>query len=92
MRQNTSAAFSHAALLLGFAKVSQVQLQKTEQRPSLPYHVVGTGQTKCYDDPGEIAPPKPGQPFYGQEAQRRGPQPSYKLSADGLTVQDNNTG
>jgi hypothetical protein len=57
-----------------------------------PYTVVGTGQTKCYDNYREIAPPRPGQPFYGQDAQSRGVQPSYKLSADGLTVYDNNTG
>jgi hypothetical protein len=32
------------------------------------YPIVDTGQTKCYDNRGEIAPPKPGQPFYGQDA------------------------
>ena len=58
----------------------------------IPYPIVDTGQTKCYDNHSEIAPPKPGQPFYGQDAQYRGIQPSYKLSADGLTVQDINTG
>ncbi|MBI5684800.1 MAG: DUF1566 domain-containing protein [Verrucomicrobia bacterium] len=57
-----------------------------------PYTVVGTGQTKCYDDRREIAPPRPAGPFYGQDAQQPGPKASYTLSADGLTVQDNNTG
>ncbi|MCX6898574.1 MAG: DUF1566 domain-containing protein [Verrucomicrobia bacterium] len=57
-----------------------------------PYVVVGTGQTKCYDNQREIPPPKPGQPFYGQDAQYRFVQPAYKLSADGLTVHDQNTG
>ena len=57
-----------------------------------PYTVVGTGQTKCYDNRNEIAPPKPGQPFYGQDAQCRSVPPSYKLATDGLTVLDNNTG
>jgi len=56
------------------------------------YVVVGTGQTKCYDNFGEIVPPKPGQPFYGQDAQFPGPAPSYQLRANGLTVHDNNTG
>ena len=55
------------------------------------YTVVATGQTKCYDNRNEIAPPKPGQPFYGQDAQFQARPPSYTLSADGLTVQDNNT-
>ena len=56
-----------------------------------PYVIVGTGQTKCYDDRGEIAPPKPGQPFFGQDAQHPGPAPSYKDNGDG-TVTDLNTG
>ena len=56
------------------------------------YVVVGTGQTKCYDFRNEITPPKPGQPFYGQDAQHRSVSPAYRLSADGLTVQDLNTG
>ena len=61
--------------------------------PAAPaYAIVGTGQTKCYDNRDEIAPPKPGQPFYGQDAQGRHVPPSYKLSTDGLTIQDNNTG
>ncbi len=57
-----------------------------------PYPIVGTGQTKCYDNRSEITPPKAGQPFYGQDAQHRANPPSYSLSADGLTVQDNITG
>ena len=56
------------------------------------YTIVDTGQTKCYDNRNEIAPPKPGQPFYGQDAQFQAHPPSYTLSADGLTVHDNNTG
>jgi len=57
-----------------------------------PYVVVGTGQTKCYDNRSEVAPPKPGQPFYGQDAQHPGRAAAYKPSADGLTVFDQNTG
>jgi hypothetical protein len=57
-----------------------------------PYTVVDTGQTRCYDNRNEIAPPKPGQPFYGQDAQFQVHPASYTLSADGLTVHDNNTG
>jgi hypothetical protein len=58
---------------------------------SITYPVVGTGQTKCHGNRGEIAPPGPRQPFFGQDAQHRSIQPSYKISADGLTVYDNNT-
>jgi len=56
-----------------------------------PYTVVGTGQTKCYDDRGEISAPQPGQPFYGQDAQHPGPAPRYKENGDG-TVSDLVTG
>ena len=56
------------------------------------YPVVGTGQSQCYDTYSEITPPKPGQPFFGQDAQHPGRLPTYQLSSDGLTVYDNITG
>lgn len=55
------------------------------------YTVVGTGQSRCYSDTGEIPPPAPGQPFYGQDAQHPGPAPSYRDNGDS-TVSDLNTG
>ena len=58
----------------------------------LPFPIVGTGQNKCYDDRNEVPPPKPGQPFYGQDAQQAGARSSYTASADGMTVHDNVTG
>ena len=58
---------------------------------ALPYVVVGTGQTKCYDNRDEIAPPKLGQAFYGQDAQHPGPAPCYRDNKDG-TVTDLVTG
>ena len=57
----------------------------------LPYTVVGTGQTQCYDDHTSIGPPPPGAPFYGQDAQHPGHEPLYKDNSDG-TVSDLNTG
>jgi hypothetical protein len=53
---------------------------------------VDSGQAQCYDARAEIAPPAPGEDFYGQDAQYDGNQPSYALSDDGLTVYDNVTG
>jgi hypothetical protein len=50
-----------------------------------------TGQVKCYDNSKEILYPKPGQPFYGQDAQNEGNAPSYRNNGDG-TVTDLNTG
>jgi len=55
-----------------------------------PYTIVGTGQNKCYDAFGEIPPPKPGQPFYGQDAQHPDPAPAYRNNGDS-TVTDLNT-
>ena len=57
------------------------------------YPIVDTGQSACYADTGAAtACPDPGQAFFGQDAQIDGNQPSYTLSADGLTVADNVTG
>ena len=55
------------------------------------YPIVGTGQSRCYDNFSEIAPPKPGRPFYGQDAQHPGPAQSYRDNGDG-TISDLNTG
>jgi hypothetical protein len=55
------------------------------------YTVVGTGQTKCYNNWREIPPPKPGEAFYGQDAQHPGPAPAYRDNHDG-TATDLNTG
>jgi hypothetical protein len=58
---------------------------------AMPYVVVDTGQSRCYDDSGRVIAPRRGQRFYGQDAQYRGPQPTYRDNGDG-TVSDLNTG
>ncbi len=70
-------------LLVGLAAALQAQ-------PTYP--VVATGQTKSYNNRVEISPPRPGRPFYGQDAQFQLRPASYTLGADGLTVRDNVTG
>ncbi len=55
------------------------------------YPVVDTGQNGCYDNHREIAWPTTGQPFYGQDAQQQGNQPSYRDNDDG-TITDFVTG
>ncbi len=51
-----------------------------------------TGQTKCYDNVGEIPCPASGEPFYGQDAQYQGPKRSYtKLGSGGVELPDNAT-
>jgi hypothetical protein len=57
----------------------------------LTYVVVDTGQEKCYDNSKEISCPMQGKPFYGQDAQHQGIQPTYQDNGDG-TVTDLNTG
>gem|GEM_PF-2805885 len=50
-----------------------------------------TGQTRCYDNDGEIPCPSSGEPFYGQDAHYGGLQPAYQDNGDG-TVTDLVTG
>jgi hypothetical protein len=54
------------------------------------YPLVGTGQTRCYDDTKEIRCPVVAQPFYGQDAQHPAYTPAYRDNRDG-TVTDLNT-
>lgn len=62
-----------------------------EERASLPYRIVDTGQSVCYSDTAPIRPPQPGQAFYGQDAQHVGNAPDYLDHGDG-TVTDRVTG
>ena len=56
------------------------------------YAIVDTGQVVCYDDSDELVTcPVEGEPFYGQDNQHDGHQPSYTDNGDG-TVTDNVTG
>ena len=55
------------------------------------YKVVDTNQENCYDTINQIAPPSPDEPYYGQDAQYDGNQPSYTDNGDG-TITDNITG
>lgn len=55
------------------------------------YPIVDTGQNRCYNNTHEIAYPRPSDAFYGQDAQYRGIEPSYRNNGDG-TVTDLNTG
>jgi hypothetical protein len=80
--------FSLIAVLLGQGHMSA---QEQGNTGPLSYTIVGTGQTKCYDNQREIAPPAPGHPFFGQDAQYRGSQPSYRDNDDG-SISDLNTG
>ena len=71
MKHEPRASQVPALVLLGLALVSPVRLLAAEAVPAVPYAVVDTGQVRCYDPRGESAPPQPGQPFFGQDAQDR---------------------
>ncbi len=53
--------------------------------------IVDTGQSRCYDNHKQISCPRPGERFYGQDAQYDGLQMSYRDNGDG-TITDLNTG
>ncbi len=55
------------------------------------YPIVDTRQQRCYDNSREITYPKTGEPFFGQDAQYQGNQPSYRDNGDG-TISDLVTG
>jgi hypothetical protein len=59
--------------------------------PTLPYTIVDTGQTACYDDFSQITCPPSGAAFFGQDGQYAGNAPSYSDNGDG-TITDLNTG
>ncbi len=79
--------------LLPLCALATLALVAVAQPPAggLTYPIVGTGQTRCYDNHHPISPPQPGQPFYGQDAQHPGPKPAYRDLGDG-TIADLNTG
>lgn len=62
-----------------------------EKTNEIKYKIVDTGQDKCFGNSGEIKAPKSGESFYGQDAQHKGNQPSYKDNGDG-TISDLVTG
>ncbi len=58
---------------------------------SFAYRLPDTGQEKCFDGSKEIPCPSPGEPYYGQDGNYEGPQPSFLDNSNG-TVTDLNTG
>lgn len=58
---------------------------------TLTYPIVDTGVTKSYSNVGIIPKPEEGDPFYGQDSNYIGNEPSYTDNGDG-TITDNVTG
>ncbi len=79
--------------LLLVATPCGAQSEPAPQPPTLRYCVLDTGQTSVFSDQGQLlATPRPGEPFFGQDAQYQGPEPKYTRSADRLTVDEQHTG
>jgi hypothetical protein len=75
-------------LVLAVAALAVCDIQRAGAQ--LSYPIVDTGQVDCYDDAGRVIHPAAGSPFYGQDGQHAGHEPSYTLR--GKTVVDNVTG
>lgn len=58
--------------------------------PVLPYTIVDTAQTRCFDDTAEIAAPGTNDAFYGQDGNYDGAQPNY-IDLNNGTILDVNT-
>ncbi len=79
-------------LTLSFIAGSWAQGTARRSSASREYCVVDTGQTHIFSDKGQLLKvPKPGEPFFGQDAFYRRAKPSYRDHGDG-TVTDLNTG
>ena len=81
---------TNSILIVCIALLFIVAVNSTSAKEKLS-QVIDTGQVKCYNNAREISCPKPGQPFYGQDARYEGNVSSYRDNGDG-TITDLNTG
>ena len=69
-----------------------VVLLTGQRAPAGSYTIVDTGQRHCFSDTGQLRKaPRPGEPFFGQDAFYQTARPRYRDNGDG-TVTDLNTG
>lgn len=78
-------------VVLTFFVFSGMAAQAFASRPQPGYPIVDTGMEAFYDNDSQIPEPRPGAPFYGQDAHYRSNAPSYTDNGNG-TVTDNVTG
>ena len=78
-------------VIISFIVSFPAYAEEGSPRVSRAYEIVDTGVKEFYDNTSIIPEPKPGQPFYGQDAQYRINNPSYSDNGDG-TITDNVTG
>lgn len=80
--------------VLAFAAMfnsAYAQVKTAHKADHIKNPIVDTGESSCFNNSRKISYPKPGKPFYGQDAQYKGNSPSYRDNGDG-TVTDLVTG
>lgn len=91
MKKTALAIMSFTAAILAVTGC-QTNGNSSSDVPSVKFVVTETMQTKFYDNEGNVIDaPKPGEKYYGQDAQHQGILPSYTDNGNG-TVTDENTG
>ena len=78
---NSMRIISMCILVICIASVSFAHSSAKVKTP-----IVDTGQIAAYNNNKEILYPKPGDAFYGQDAQYAGNQPSYRNNGDGTII------
>lgn len=79
-----------SAFMLALA-ASRLSAGPAEPATAITYTITHTGQTQRYDDGGRVIYPKPGEAFYGQDADHASTPMAFKDIGNG-TVQDLKTG
>jgi hypothetical protein len=79
------------SISLTTAEILTLPNSAPEGNIGLTYPIVDTDQSRCYNNATEISCPRPGEPFYGQDAQYIANAPSYSNNGDG-TITDHVTG
>ncbi|MCP4719375.1 MAG: DUF1566 domain-containing protein, partial [Desulfobacteraceae bacterium] len=78
-------------ILLSLTLLSLICTNANAGEKIYPCPIVDTGQTLCYNAQSEVPCPKPGSPFFGQDAQHQGNTPAFLDNGDG-TITDLVTG
>ncbi|MCP4723199.1 MAG: hypothetical protein GY860_27415, partial [Desulfobacteraceae bacterium] len=64
-------------ILLSLALLSLICTNANAGEKIYPYPIMDTGQTLCYNAQSVVPCPKPGSPFFGQDAQYPGNAPAF---------------
>ena len=86
MKQRNTGSVVGAVVILGLLAGDG---RAAEPATGVADRVVDTGQVRCFGDRGQLfRPPRPGEPFFGQDACYQCPQPSYRDNGNGTVTYD----